>query len=760
MPTVAELLSQAQACHRAGRLPEAVEFYEQALRADSANSEAHYLLGITFHGLGQSNEAIRSLSQAIRLDPDRAEAHNYLGAVLGRQGKLDEAILSFQQAQLLSPESAEISGNLKHALAVRDNNRGNALAAQGKRDEAVSCYRRALQLKPDYAEAHHNLGTVSAEQDQLEEAVGCHRRALALRPDFAEAHNNLGAALVRQEKLDEAVACFRRALELKPDYFKAHNNLGAVLVKQNKLEEAAACCRRALELRPDDAEARGNLGAVLAMQDEFDEAVACYRRALELNPDNADMHNHLGAVLAKQGKLDQAAACFRRALELRPGYADAHNNLGLLLTLEGSLDEAIACFRQALEIQPRFAAAHSNSLIALQYQPGITLAQLAVAHGEFDERHAAPLQAEWRPHDNRPDSDRKLRLGFVSADLGCHPVGYTLIRVLENLDKRQAEIICYSDHIGKPAIAAGDQRHQAEPGGDEDRADQVDIAFDMAGHTGNNRLLSFARKPAPIQFTWYGYVGTTGLKAMDYLLADRFEVPADAERYIQERVLRMPDGYACYDPPSYAPPVAPLPALARGYVTFGSFNNLAKITPHVVEVWASILRPVSGARLVLKYRGLDAPSVTQRFAEMFARHGIYSTRLELRGGSSHADLLRQYQGIDVALDPFPYSGGITTCEALWMGVPVVTCPGETFASRHSLSHLSNIGLTDTIADDLGSYVAFAVGLAGDLPRLAALRARLRDQVAASPLCDGKRFAENLMHVVRGAWRAWCGTRPG
>ena len=327
---------------------------------------------------------------------------------------------------------------------------------------------------------------------------------------------------------------------------------------------------------------------------------------------------------------------------------------------------------------------------------------------------------------------------------------------------RDRETICYSDRTVKDELT---HRLQAaatqwrDMGGMSDqqlaeqiRADRIDILFDLAGHTARNRLLVFARKPAPIQITWIGYEGTTGLAAMDYLLADRYVIPEGSEQYCRERVLRMPDGYLCYDPPAAAPPVGPLPSLNREYATFGSFNNLAKITPEVVAVWAEILRRVPAARLVLKYLGLGDQAVKRRYLDLFAACGVEPQRLELLPSSSYAEYLAAYHQVDVALDPFPFSGGVTTCEALWMGVPVVTCPGETFASRHSLSHLSNAGQTETIARDLDEYVELAVSLAGDLPRLALLRAGLRPRMAASPLCDGKRFAANLAAMLGDVWK--------
>jgi predicted O-linked N-acetylglucosamine transferase (SPINDLY family) len=349
-------------------------------------------------------------------------------------------------------------------------------------------------------------------------------------------------------------------------------------------------------------------------------------------------------------------------------------------------------------------------------------------------------------------------VGFVSPDLGRHPVGYFLVRVLENLGQEQLQTICYSDRTVKDDLtdrlqAAATQWRDVIGMGDPQlaeqiRADRIDILFDLAGHTARNRLLVFARKPAPVQITWIGYEGTTGLAAMDYLLADRYVAPPESQAYFRERLLWMPDGYLCYEPPAAAPPARPLPAFDRGHVTFGSFSNLAKITPEVVAVWADILRRTATSRLVLKHQALSDAAVKRRYLGLFAAQGVDPQRLDLVTASSYAEYLAAYCELDIVLDPFPFSGSTTTCEALWMGVPVVTCPGATFASRHSLSHLSVLGVTETIGVDLNQYVERAVALAGDLPRLAALRAGLRQQMAASPLCDGRRFAANLAAVLR------------
>ena len=286
------------------------------------------------------------------------------------------------------------------------------------------------------------------------------------------------------------------------------------------------------------------------------------------------------------------------------------------------------------------------------------------------------------------------------------------------------------------------------------RADRIDVLFDLTGHTGQNRLLVFARKPAPIQVTWIGYEGTTGLSAMDYIVADDCQIAPGEEGYYREKVLRLPGGDLCYDPPADAPDVGPLPAATRGYVTFASFNNPAKMTSLVVGAWSEILRRVPDSRLMLKFRGMDSPHNRRRFLDRFAAQGITPDRLDLRGFSPHGEYLAQHHDIDIALDPFPFSGSLTTCNSLWMGVPVVACRGATFASRHSWNHLSSVGLAELLAGDVSQYVELAVALAQDLGRLAVIRAELRDRVRVSPLCDGQRVARHLLQAVRQAWREW------
>jgi len=635
----------------------------------------------------------------------------------------------------------------------------------GRLAEAEQIYRQVLATDENQPDAWHLLGVSSYQTGEYGKALQYLAQAIRLRGDVALFHSHLGDVLRVLQRIPEASACYRRALELKPDFAEAHHSLGVVLMDRGDLDEAVACYRRALELNPELAEAHNNLGNAFEDAGHLDEAVACYRRAVELEPNYAAAYNNLGNALRDRGHLDEAIASYRRALKLKPDYAAAYNNLGNAWKDQGTLDEALACYRQALELKPDLARAHSNLLFTLQYCAGVTPAQLAEAHVEYDRLHAAPLHGSVEPHENVPDPRRRLRLGFVSPDLRRHPVGYLLIRVLENLRSERQETICYSDRIAqddlthrfqaaatrwRDVFGMSDQRLA-----EQIRADRIDILFDLAGHTAGNRLLVFARKPAPIQVTWAGYQGTTGLTAMDYLLADRCGVPESSQPFYTEKILRMPDGYAVFEPPDDAPGVRPLPAIERRYVTFGACSNPAKVNPAVVACWAQILKALPRSRLILKYQGMDDPGVRQRYHGLFAAQGISPQRVDLLPRVCWADRFNVFHEIDIGLDTFPYSGSMTACEALWMGVPVVTWPSDRLAGRQTMGHLTAINLLETIARDLNDYVEIAESLANDLPRLAVIRAGLRQQMAASPLCDGPRFATNLMKLLRDVWWRWC-----
>lgn len=600
----------------------------------------------------------------------------------------------------------------------------------GRLDEAEHLYRQVLQSSPRDHNALHLLGVAAHQLGRHAEAVGLISQALAVDGNQPKLLNNLGAVHQALGNSREAIACFRQAILLDIDYPEAHNNLGLALLGQR---------------RPT-------------------EALAAFQRALLLKPDYATAHNSLGMAWYALGRNSDAVSSYERAVQLNPEFWEPWFNLGNAQQRLGHLEEAIACFTRARGLMPKSHPNLANALLLLHYRPGITLDELAKAHAEFDHLFGTTLSKAWKLHGNDRAPDRRLKVGFLSPDLHTHPVGFFLVGLLENIDHEQLEGICYSNSSLSDDLTArirassslwrdvwswSDERLDAQI-----REDGIDILFDLAGHTQGNRLLVVARKPAPIQVSWAGYPGTTGLEAIDYIIADRNEIPHGAEIHYRERVLRMPDAYVCYEPPDAAPAVSPLPALKRRHVTFGSFNNPSKLNTEVVAVWAQILDRVPDSLLILRYQGLDDPDLAERLQSLFAGRGIDPARVSLGGKLPHPRLLELYTEVDIALDTFPYNGGLTTLEALWMGVPVITWPGETFAGRHSLTHLSTIGLTETIARDPDHYVDLATSLAGDLKGLASLRAGLRTRVASSPLCDRERFARNFQHVIRDVWQEW------
>ena len=538
----------------------------------------------------------------------------------------------------------------------------------------------------------------------------------------------------------------------EPGSAAAHNELAAALAADGRSEDAVwSYCRAARELRE---------------QGNSREALVAIRHALDLCPDHAVALLGFGMILSNQGKLEEAITAYGRALAADPALGPAYTNLGNALKSQGRISEAVASLRRSLELQAGNTLVHSNLLYCLQYDPAMTPGTLLVEHRAFDAYLSA---AASRSHGNSRDRDRRLKIGYVSPDLHQHPVGFLLMPVLATHDHASFAVHCYYGHRGEDGITGALKRcadvWRSTIGIGDDamadmvRSDGIDILVDLAGHTGNNRLPVFARRPAPVQVTWAGYEGTTGMSAIDYLITDRFLSPPGSERYAVENLVRLPDGYVCWAMPSHSPAVGPLPATQPGAVTFGCFNNLSKINPLVIALWGRLLRELPEARLILKTSQLSDAATRERIFALFAAEDIAAPRIVLHRASPHAEYLQAYNEIDIALDPFPFSGGVTTVDALWMGVPVITLPGDRFASRHSLSHLSNAGLTELVADGPEMYLRIACELAHDLPRLAALRAGMRKRLNASPLRRSKDFTRGLEAAFRMMWRRWCDTRP-
>jgi predicted O-linked N-acetylglucosamine transferase (SPINDLY family) len=568
----------------------------------------------------------------------------------------------------------------------------------------------------------------------------------------------------RAGRLAEAEQGYRAILRLEPEHADSLNLLGVIALQAGNLDVALELVQRAAALRPDAAVCRNNLGQVLLRLGRDDEAIRCYEAAIELDPRYAEAHNNLGLVRHRQDRLTDAEARYRQAIDLDPAYAEPHTNLGNLLKDRGEIDAAIASYRRAIELRPDLSALHSNLLLTLHYHPGYSPADLAREHRLWAERHVAPLAAIRRPHENDRDPDRRLRIGYVSPDFREHPVARFVLPLFREHDRRHFEVFAYSD-VTTPDAVTGLVRDRVdrwrdvatltdEQLADVARADGIDILVDLAAHSGHNRLLAFARKPAPVQVTYLAYCSTTGVDAIDYRVTDRFLDPPNEPSHYTEATLHVPHCYWCYS----APPLgAAQPVIERlaGPPTFGCLNNFAKVTDVTLLLWTRLLRRVPEARLLVYAR---ADAHRDRVRRALRAAGVDESSAVFVGHQSLADYLETYRRIDVALDPYPYGGGTTTCDALWMGVPVVSLAGATAVSRAGATLLTHVGLERLVARNEEQYVELAAGLIRDARGLAELRRQLRGRIEASPIMAAPQFARDLEAAFRKVWRAWCARR--
>lgn len=542
---------------------------------------------------------------------------------------------------------------------------------------------------------------------------------------------------------------------------------GVVLGEENRHDEAEVCYRKALALDPWLAEAYNNLGRIHELRGRNAEAAQCYEHAIECKPKLPHPYINLGNLLQRRNDLDAACERYDTALLLDPLSWEAQNNRANVLLERGEHAAARAAFAAAVKLRPDDPVAASNKLnceiFALASAPG----ELVHEYKSWGRRFAAPLAGEIPAHANLPDPERRLRIGYVSPDFRKHAMGYFIEPLLEFHSKDAFDVYCYSNWPRPDAMTARFKAlapHWRDIAFLSDTevarqvvADEIDLLVDLAGHSADNRLLTFARKPAPVQFTYLGYPNTTGVDVIDYRITDRCaDPPGITESHYVEHLLRLPDCMWCYRAPEYMPEVGPLPALSAGHVSFGSFNGFLKVTERVLDAWAQLLMHVPHSRLVMitVARG----EAQRRVREAFAGRGVDPERLELHPKLSVDDYLALRNRVDIALDPFPCNGGTTTCDSLWMGVPTITLAGSVFVSRAGASLLTNAGLPELIARDAREYVAIAAALAADLPRLEAMRAGLRERMRASPLCDAPRFVANLERLYREAWRGWCAGR--
>ncbi len=709
-------LQEGLALHRQGRLAEAKLIYERVLQQDPGNFNALNLLGAIALDSRAFENAADLIRRAIAVNPNAEAAHNNLGLALINLRRPQEALASFDTAIARRP-----------AFALAHGNRGNALLDLKRYDDAIASYEKAVAIDPNRAEFWSGNGNALLALGRSDAALHSYDKALALNPALLETHINRGGALLDLKRNADALASYDQAIALRPDYAEAHYNRGQALTSLARWVEALASYDRALSQRPHYPEAYINRGNALKELRRLDDARASYAKAAELDPNNADAHYNLGVVLLDQGDAGASLAHYERAIALRPDFADAYGNL----------------------------------IFTLNFLPGETTASQQARRSAWNERFAAHL-APAAPPQPRAQASGKLRVGYVSKLFAHHASTYACAAGILHHDRSRFEAFCYSDTapeddattllkaaatVWRSTAALNDEQLAAQI-----RADSIDILVDCVGHMKAHRLLTFARKPAPIQVTGWGEPTGTGLVTMDYLVADPVLVPPAERALLQEKVVDLPC-YLSYWCPDTLPSPGTLPAIASNRITFGSFNRPSKLTAPTLELWSQVLAAVPTSRLLLKSATWVEPAERERLLRHVAKHGIGEDRIAFIGGTTRLDHFVAYTSVDICLDPLPHSGGMTTMDALWMGLPVITLPGATPSSRLSASILTALDLTEWIARDADDYVAKAAAWAADLPRLSAYRRDLRTRIQSSPVGDLARYAAALEARYLEMWAA-------
>lgn len=772
-----------------GKISEAINCYRQALKLNSNSAELWYNFANTLQTQGNTKEAINAYRQAIELSPNLAAAYFNLAKLLQEQENYTEAAEYYRHTIQLQPNLARAYTNL-----------GNTLKALDKLDEAISAHNKAIEIQPNYAEAYYNLGNAFKAKKQFPEAIKAYESSLQLNPNFTEAQLNLASTYEIIEENEKAEIILKQIITKNPNSKSAHLSLGKILQKRKEYSPAESHYRYCLQLENEDKEALESLITLWQIQRKFEEAISFLETSINRHSQNALPYYYLGSIYNEMGRYNDSIPTLRQAIQLDSKLAVAYNNLGYALSQVSQLSEAITacdeaikikpelvaawvnkgyalnnqgcvkeagkCFREVLKLEPNYYVGHSNLLYSLNYDSANTPEFIANAHRQWGEDFAVNITTP-KTYPNFPDPNRKLRIGYVSPDFRQHSVAYFIEPVLQQHNKQEFEVFSYANVTLPDAVTdrlrnLTDHWCDISQINDDDLAekiqeDGIDILVDLAGHTGNNRLLTFLRKPAPVQVTYLGYPNTTGSNRIDYRLTDSWADPAGlTDAYYSEELIRLPRCFLCYKPALTAPQVSELPAKIINRVTFGSFNNLPKITPEVIALWSQILHSVPNSRIILKIRWFDDEKNRERYLTMFAENGIKNNQVKLIGlipDSSHH--LAFYGNIDIGLDPFPYHGTTTTCEALWMGVPVISLAGNTHASRVGVSLLSTVGMPELIATTKEEYVSKAVNLAGDLNKLSELRSQMRERVASSPLCDAVSHTKVIEETYRKFWEKYC-----
>ncbi len=609
------------------------------------------------------------------------------------------------------------------------------------------------------------LASVQSLSGNIAKAIEAAKKLVEIEPADPANHHLYGCLLRGAGQSDLAIKSWKKAISIQSDFFPAYQDLINALRLSGRHVEAEAILRRAI-LRHPNASLYYSLGSTLEDSGRWAEAAEYLQRALELQPDSAQIHAHLGKIQNDLGQYAKAETNLKRAINLKPDFSKAHCALGLTLKNRLRFEEATNCLRKAVALDPGDLYAYSNLLFALTYgmeHDPEEIIRVARHYGSKVSQATPRRFTDW--HLTGPD--KKLHLGFVSGDFRRHPVGYFFAALLQHLDKSALEISAYPTSRFEDDLTARikplcDHWQSINHLNNVEAAalihrDGPQILIDLSGHTAFSRLELFAYKPAPVQVSWLGYCGTTGIQEMDYLLGDPLVTPPDEENHFTERIWRLPETYVCFSPPDADIEINSLPALQNGFVTLGCFNNLLKLNDRLLSCWANILLALPNARLFLKARQLGDRQVAGEVVRRFADYGVTAERLTLEESTSnYKEYLAAYHRVDISMDTFPYPGLTTSAESLWMGVPVLTKRGDHFLSHNGECIARNTGQQAWIAADEADYVMKAVSFASNLPWLSQVRAGLRPQVTSSPFFDREGFARHFQTAMQGIWNGWRG----
>lgn len=778
------LLQKAVDNFHAGNLDQTKILLNNILKIHPKNFDALHLMGVVLGIKNQHKDALTYLTQAVKINPNNNYVNFNLAKALSESGNDLEAIKYHEVAIKISPNHPEAKLNFgkslfqlkryEEAINLYDQvlqlkadfveawaAKGASLRSLKRYEEALSHQHHAIQLRPDFAEAWTSKGITLNEMGQYTDAIIHFEQAILLKPNCSETWSNKGVAQHALKNYHSALNDFNQAIRLNPGLIEAISNKGITLNELGLYDEAISQYNQAIQLEPDFAEAWFNLGQTLFNLMRFEDALFHYEKAIFLKPDYPEAWSGKGLTLYKLNKHNDALFHFDKAIELKANYPEAWSNRGVILTSMGSITLADQSHRKAIEIDQNYLIAHNNLLFNLNYFENINHKQIlkdAKFFGEIVSKRSIPKFTNWKL---RTDHN-KLRVGFVSGDFRTHSVGHFLESLIKNLDEKKFEIFAFptiniEDELtrriqpffkkwipiySKPDIEAATLINRQN----------IDILIDLSGHSAHNRLAVFSFKPAPIQVSWLGYPVTSGLPEIDYVLGDPHALLNNYKDQFTESIWQLPGSYLCLTPSQPTIFKADAPVLKNGFVTFGSFNNISKVNSKVIHTWSSILKTINNSKLLIKTKELDDPNIRLKILECFDSNGINSSRLIFKGKiTSKKEHFEEYNKIDIALDTFPYPGVTTSCEAIWMGVPVIFLQGTTFLSSTANSIAFNSGTSQFTSSNPEEYIQKAVMLASNIELLNKVRKSIRDSINESALFDAVSFAKNFGATLENIW---------